>query len=518
MNLDPEAMKAAMEQMKRLGPERMAEMQRQMQANPDLMRQAMAGVKNMSSADVKRAANAMGSMSDDQLKTQMEGMDADKIGQASAQMNAQRSHMYNAALQLKGDGNRLFGAGKYVEAAEKYIRGKQNLEGADDGNSKALQLSCVQNLSACYLKLGKLDKCIAECTLVLERLDTKSIKSFYRRGQAYKDKGQFTEAVADLKRAVELNPADETAKSALEDARSKLVAGGASDGFIITEPEEEEAPAAPAAPAAAAKETAEGDSPLPRSKPAQREEGLVEDEDGDGAAPEEIPAPAAARAPPGGNGVTGASTSGGLPHLDRQKMDEMNRMMSENPDMIKMQAEMLKGMSDEQLKSMAQAGGAPDGFDPAMAKMAADAMASMGPEELKSMMEMAQQMQGAGGMEGLAAGGSPAAALNNPEMMRKMQDPAMMGKAMDMLKNMDPDALVGMSEKMGMKLTKEQAEQMRNMKPEHMQFLVKLMAFLQYVYSLYAEARDFVRARRSVQIALAILLLAFLLRWFGFKV
>merc|ERR1719316_2564344 len=488
MNLDPEAMKAAMEQMKRLGPERMAEMQRQMQANPDLMRQAMAGVKNMSSADVKRAASAMGSMSDDQLKTQMEGMDADKIGQASAQMNAQRSHMYNAALQLKGDGNRLFGAGKYVEAAEKYIRGKQNLEGADDGNSKALQLSCVQNLSACYLKLGKLDKCIAECTLVLERLDTKSIKSFYRRGQAYKDKGQFTEAVADLKRAVELNPADETAKSALEDARSKLVAGGASDGFIVTEPEEEEAPAA------AAKETAEGDSPLPRSKPAQREEGLVEDEDGDGAAPEEIPAPAAARAPPGGNGVTGASTSGGLPHLDRQKMDEMNRMMSENPDMIKMQAEMLKGMSDEQLKSMAQAGGAPDGFDPAMAKM------------------------GAGGMEGRAAGGSPAAALNNPEMMRKMQDPAMMGKAMDMLKNMDPDALVGMSEKMGMKLTKEQAEQMRNMKPEHMQFLVKLMAFLQYVYSLYAEARDFVRARRSVQIALAILLLAFLLRWFGFKV
>lgn len=472
----------------------------------------------MSSADVKRAANAMGSMSDDQLKTQMEGMDADKIGQASAQMNAQRSHMYNAALQLKGDGNRLFGAGKYVEAAEKYIRGKQNLEGADDGNSKALQLSCVQNLSACYLKLGKLDKCIAECTLVLERLDTKSIKSFYRRGQAYKDKGQFTEAVADLKRAVELNPADETAKSALEDARSKLVAGGASDGFIITEQEEEEAPAAPAAPAAAAKETAEGDSPLPRSKPAQREEGLVEDEDGDGAAPEEIPAPAAARAPPGGNGVTGASTSGGLPHLDRQKMDEMNRMMSENPDMIKMQAEMLKGMSDEQLKSMAQAGGALDGFDPAMAKMAADAMASMGPEELKSMMEMAQQMQGAGGMEGLAAGGNPAAALNNPEMMRKMQDPAMMGKAMDMLKNMDPDALVGMSEKMGMKLTKEQAEQMRNMKPEHMQFLVKLMAFLQYVYSLYAEARDFVRARRSVQIALAILLLAFLLRWFGFKV
>jgi len=329
--------------------------------------------------------------------------------------------------------------------------------------------------------------------------------------------------VADLKRAVELNPADETAKAALEEARNKLVSGSASGGPIITEPEEEEAAAAaapPVAPAAAAETAVEEDSPLPRSKPTQREEGLIEDEDtdGDGAAPEEIPAPAAARAPPGGPGATGTSTSGGLPHLDRQKMDEMNRMMSENPDMIKMQAEMLKGMSDEQLKSMAQAGGAPEGFDPAMAKMAADAMASMGPEELKSMMDMAQQMQGAGGMEGLAAGGNPAAALNNPEMMRKMQDPAMMGKAMDMLKNMDPDTLVGMSEKMGMKLTKEQAEQMRNMKPEHMQYLVKLMAFLQYVYSLYAEARDFVRQRRSVQIALAILLLAFLLRWLGFSV
>ena len=479
----------------------------------------------MSSADVKRAAGAMGSMSDDQLKSQMEGMDAEKIGQASAQMNAQKSHMYNAALQLKGDGNRLFGAGKYLEAAEKYIRGKQNLEGSDDGNSKALRLSCVQNLSACYLKLGKLDKCIAECTLVLEKLDPKSIKSFYRRGQAYKEKEQYTEAVADLKRAVELNPGDETAKAALEEARTKLVSGSASGGPIITEPEEEEeeeeeeAAAEPAAPAAAAKEAVEEDPPLPRSKPAQREEGLVEDEDMDmdGTAPEEIPAPAAARAPPGGPGATGTSTSGGLPHLDRQKVDEMNRMMSENPDMIKMQAEMLKGMSDEQLKSMAQAGGAPEGFDPAMAKMAADAMASMGPEELKSMMDMAQQMQGAGGMEGFAAGGDPAAALNNPEMMRKMQDPAMMGKAMDMLKNMDPDTLVGMSEKMGMKLTKEQAEQMRNMKPEHMQYLVKLMAFLQYIYSLYAEARDFVRQRRSVQIALAILLLAFLLRWLGYN-
>merc|ERR1719201_2498833 len=105
----------------------------------------------------------------------------------------------------------------------------------------------------------------------------------------------------------------------------------------------------------------------------------------------------------------------------------------------------------------------------AMASAAIFAMASMGPEELKSMMDMAQQMQGAGGMEGFAAGGNPAAALNNPGMMRKMQD------------------------------------------------LVKLMAFLQYIYSLYAEARDFVRQRRSVQIALAILLLAFLLRWLGYN-
>ena len=94
----------------------------------------------------------------------------------------------------------------------------------------------------------------------------------------------------------------------------------------------------------------------------------------------------------------------------------------------------------------------------------------------------------------------------------------MMGKAMDMLKNMDPDTLVGMSEKMGMKLSKEQAEQMRSMKPEHMQFLVKLMAFLQHVHSLYAEARDFVRQRKSVQAALVILILAFVLRWLGFRV
>ena len=467
----------------------------------------------MSSSDVKRAANAMGGMSDAQLKQQMGSMDAEKIGQASAQLNAQKSHLYNASLQLKGEGNKFFGAGSYSEAAEKYSRGKSNLEGSTEANAKALQLSCVQNLSACYLKLGKLDECIAECSLVLTKLDARSVKSFYRRGQAYKEKGLYTEAVADLKRAVELSPADETAKAALEEARAKLVSG-AGGGPIITEPEDDEVGAEKPVveePVKEASAPAAGTTHAPVQK-----EGLVEEEeDGDTEdAAEEIPAPEA-RAPP--NNPAGASTSGGLPHLDSQKIEEMNRMMAENPDMLKMQADMLKGMSDEQLKSMAQAGGAPAGFDPAMAKMAAEAMSSMGPEELKSMMDMAQQMQGAGGMEGLA-GGDPAAALNNPEMMRKMQDPAMMGKAMDMLKNMDPDTLVGMSEKMGMKLTKEQAEQMRSMKPEHMQFLVKLMTFLQYVYSLYAEARDFVRQRKSVQAALVILILAFVLRWLGFRV
>ena len=466
----------------------------------------------MSSADVKRAAGAMGGMSDAQLRQQMGSMDAEKIGQASSQLNAQKSHLYNASLQLKGEGNKFFGAGKYTEAAEKYSRGKSNLEGSTEANAKALQLSCVQNLSACYLKLGKLDECIAECSLVLKQLDARSVKSFYRRGQAYKEKGLYTEAVADLKRAVELSPADDTAKAALEEVRAKLVSsvGG---GPIISEPEDDEGGAEEPVVEEPVKEAS---APAGTARAPVREEGLVEeddDNDAEGAA-EEIPAPEA-RAPP--TDPAGASTSGGLPHLDAQKIEDMNRMMAENPDMLKMQADMLKGMSDEQLKSMAQAGGAPAGFDPAMAKMAAEAMSSMGPEELKSMMDMAQQMQGAGGMEGLA-GGDPAAALNNPEMMRKMQDPAMMGKAMDMLKNMDPDTLVGMSEKMGMKLSKEQAEQMRSMKPEHMQFLVKLMTFLQYVYSLYAEARDFVRQRKSVQAALVILILAFVLRWLGFRV
>merc|ERR1719399_1131157 len=87
--------------------------------------------------------------------------------------------------------------------------------------------------------------------------------------------------------------------------------------------------------------------------------------------------------------------------------------MAENPDMLKMQADMLKGMSDEQLKSMAQAGGAPAGFDPAMAKMAAEAMSSMGPEELKSMMDMAQQMQGAGG-DGGPGRGRPRRGVEQP--------------------------------------------------------------------------------------------------------
>ena len=41
--MDPEMQRMAMEQMKRMSPEQIAEMIRQVQSHPDLMRQAMDG-------------------------------------------------------------------------------------------------------------------------------------------------------------------------------------------------------------------------------------------------------------------------------------------------------------------------------------------------------------------------------------------------------------------------------------------------------------------------------------------
>ena len=100
-------------------------------------------------------------------------------------------------------------------------------------------------------------------------------------------------------------------------------------------------------------------------------------------------------------------------------------------------------------------------------------------------------------------------------MAKMMEDPNMMDKVTKMMSNMDTDDLIKMSEQAGMKLDPAQVEKLKQMKPEHMQMMMKGVVMLQKVAMKAQAAKRAIMERRSLQLALAMLVLAILLRLFG---
>eukprot|EP00884_Botryococcus_braunii_P022413 jgi/Botrbrau1/8856/Bobra.50_2s0013.1 len=206
---DPDLMKAAMDQMKRMTPDQMASIQKQMaDLPPDLLKQQM---------------DMMGSMSPDMLKKQMEMMkqlppeqlesmkaEVDRLGPAGMAQKVKQVQDYqmSGSTQLKAEGNTLTKEQKYEEALEKYGRAITNLEGISTAPAKDIRKACQLNSCMCYLKLGQFNKCIEEAGKVLSQ-DPRNMKAFYRRGDAYLSVGRFREAVMDLTAALTIAPAGE---------------------------------------------------------------------------------------------------------------------------------------------------------------------------------------------------------------------------------------------------------------------------------------------------------------------
>ncbi|KAK8655099.1 hypothetical protein V6N13_107691 [Hibiscus sabdariffa] len=112
------------------------------------------------------------------------------------------------ANDAKMEGNKLFGNGQYEEALLQYEIALQVT--ADMPTAVEIRSICHSNRAVCYLKLGRYEETIKECTKALE-LNPSYIKALVRRGEAHEKLEHFEEAISDMKKILELDPSNHQA-------------------------------------------------------------------------------------------------------------------------------------------------------------------------------------------------------------------------------------------------------------------------------------------------------------------
>ncbi|KAJ6792270.1 outer envelope protein 61-like isoform X1 [Iris pallida] len=408
--MDPELMRIAQEQMSRISPEELARIQQQMISNPELVRLASESMKNMRPEDLKRAAEQMKHTRAEDMVEMSEKVSKatpEELAAMRARADAQISYETNAAQLLKQQGNQLHTRGQYHDAANKYMLAKNNLKGIPSSKGGSLQLQCSLNLMSCYLKTGQFEECIKEGSEVLA-YDSKNLKAFYRRGQAYKELGNLQAAVSDLSMAHELSPEDETIADMFRDVNEKLMKDGdrnVSRRLVIEEIEEEEAQPN----ASESKKRSSVDYSVPQ------------------------PVEAGECSQNGGSHVE--KSTGSVESLQSFKDNPETVRLFQNyvsnanpdtlaamgvggmpPDMVKTATDMISKMKPESLQKMLQTASALNGKSPSfptssningdgskfssqipemtpeMVKMASDRMRTMSPEDLQKMLDIASSM------------------------------------------------------------------------------------------------------------------------------
>ncbi|XVE63464.1 hypothetical protein DITRI_Ditri07aG0022700 [Diplodiscus trichospermus] len=116
------------------------------------------------------------------------------------------------ANDAKLEGNKLFGNGQYEDALLQYEVALQVT--AEMPTSVEIRSICHSNRAVCFLKMGKYEETIKECTKALE-LNPSYIKALVRRGEAHEKLEHFEEAIADMKKILELDPSNDQARKAI---------------------------------------------------------------------------------------------------------------------------------------------------------------------------------------------------------------------------------------------------------------------------------------------------------------
>lgn len=188
----------------------------------------MSKQSGMSADSIKAAQQQMKSMSPEMIRQQQEQFKNMSPAERDAQLKMQQdraSYALGGANSAKEEGNRLFKAGKYPEAIERYERALEAAVGTMLSSPEAVTLkkACRLNLASCYLKTGAdpaLNKCIKACSEVITD-DPRNLKAHYRRAQANRQLGHNEQAIRDARVALEMNPKDDTVATLVKAAPNR---------------------------------------------------------------------------------------------------------------------------------------------------------------------------------------------------------------------------------------------------------------------------------------------------------
>ncbi|KAM7522923.1 hypothetical protein LguiA_012825 [Lonicera macranthoides] len=408
--MDPEMIRLAQEQMSRMSPAELAKIQQQMMSNPELMKMASEGMKNMRPEDFKQAAEQLKHTRPDEMAEigqKMANATPEEVAAMHARANAQMNYELNAAQMLKNQGNELHSQGRYNDALQKYLLAKTNLKGIPASKGRTLLLACSLNMMSCYLKTRQYDECIKEGSEVLVQ-DAENVKALYRRGQAYKEVGQLQDAISDLTKAHEVSPDDETIADVLRDAVERFTKEGGEHssrkGVVIEEI------------------TEEVEAPSGNRKSAPAEYSVSQ--------PQEINGQNKSQRPTTSGGPSAANT-------------EYLQALKDDPESIRSFQNFLSHTNPETLAGLS--GGNVDGISPDMVKMASNMMSKMPPEELQRMVQLATTFQGANPSLNKSSLDSSFKSFN-PGSVPPDVTPDMLKSATDMMSKLPPEELSKMFE------------------------------------------------------------------------
>jgi hypothetical protein len=118
--------------------------------------------------------------------------------------------------ELKDVGNSYYKKNDFQKALDCYTNGVNLL--SERQGDEALLCNLLSNRAVCFLKLGKYEPCVEDCSSVLAfSFNSHTLKALYRRASAHRQLGHLIDARGDLQHLLKIEPDNNEAKTLLKE-------------------------------------------------------------------------------------------------------------------------------------------------------------------------------------------------------------------------------------------------------------------------------------------------------------